>query len=208
VLDASAGIGTQALGLAARGYRVTASDISPVALARARNEAELRGLDVPTVVADLRTLSATHGQFDLVIACDNSLPHLLSDREIGEALRECHRCLRPGGGCLVSVRDYGEPGMGSELRPYGIHRTEAGRFILFQVWDWDGPHYDLSFYVIEEQPNATPRAQIFRSRYYAITPDRLLELMRDAGFERVRRVEGFYQPVLVGTRPDPLGARS
>ncbi len=69
---AAAGIGTQALALAARGYRVTGSDISSAALARSRQEAALRGLELTTVAADLRTLSRTHGEFDLVIACDNA----------------------------------------------------------------------------------------------------------------------------------------
>lgn len=35
VLDCACGIGTQALGLAALGYRVTGSDLSPVAVTRA-----------------------------------------------------------------------------------------------------------------------------------------------------------------------------
>jgi SAM-dependent methyltransferase len=202
VLDAAAGIGTQALGLAARGYRVTASDLSSGAVDRARKEAELRGLEITAVTADLRALSSTHGEFDLVIACDNSLPHLLSDDEIRQALRECFRCVKPGGGCLVSVRDYGDPGTGSEFHPYGIRRTAESRLILFQVWEWDGPCYDISFYVIEDGADEPPRTRVFRSRYYAIPPQRLFELMRDAGFENVRRVEGFYQPVLVGTRPN------
>jgi SAM-dependent methyltransferase len=202
VLDAAAGIGTQSLGLAARGYRVTASDISSRAVDRARKEAEVRGLEITAVTADLRALSETHGEFDLVIACDNSLPHLLSDEEIRLALRECYRCVRPGGGCLFSVRDYGDPGTGSEFHPYGIRRTAGGPLILFQVWEWDGPCYDVSFYVIDDGPTAPPSTRVFRSRYYAIPPQRLLELMRDAGFENVRRVEGFYQPVLVGTKPD------
>lgn len=201
VLDAAAGIGTQSLALAARGYHVTGSDISTAALARARREAELRGLELATVVADLRALSRTHGESDLVMACDNAIPHLLSDDEILGALRECYRCVRVGGGCLLSVRDYGVPGTGSEMQPYGVARTPEGRFILFQVWDWDGPCYDMSFYVLEEKPDAAPVARVFRSRYYAVPPQRLLELMNVAGFENVRRVDGFYQPVLVGTRP-------
>lgn len=201
VLDAAAGIGTQALGLAARGYRVTASDISSGAVDRARREAELRGLEITAVTADLRALSATHGEFDLVIACDNSLPHLLSDDEISLALRECFRCLRPGGGCLFSIRDYGDPGTGSEIRPYGVRQMGEKRVILFQVWEWDGPCYDVSFYVIDDGPDAPPSTRVFRSRYYAIPPDRLLDLMRATGFERIRRVEDFYQPVLVGTKP-------
>jgi SAM-dependent methyltransferase len=200
VLDAAAGIGTQSLALAARGYRVTASDLSPVAVARAAREAELRGLQITTAVADLRALSQVHGEFDLVIACDNSLPHLLSDEEILGALRECRRCLRAGGGCLLSVRDYGAPGTGSEFHPHGIRRSAAGRTVLFQVWEWDGPHYDFSFYIIEDETDRAPRTRVLRSRYYAVPPRRLLELMAEAGFAGVRRVEGFYQPVLVGTK--------
>ena len=202
VLDAAAGIGTQALGLAALGYRVTASDASGRALERARREADVRGLDVRTVVADLRSLSASADEFDLVIACDNALPHLLSDDEILRALRECHRSVRPGGGCLFSVRDYSAPGAGTEFHPYGVRRTPDGRAILFQVWDWDGPHYDTSLYIVHDAETGGATTQVFRSRYYAVAPSRLLELIAQAGFENVRRIdEGFYQPVLIGTKP-------
>jgi 2-polyprenyl-3-methyl-5-hydroxy-6-metoxy-1,4-benzoquinol methylase len=46
VLDAACGIGTQTLGLAQLGYRVTASDLSPRAVTRAREEAATRGLTI------------------------------------------------------------------------------------------------------------------------------------------------------------------
>jgi hypothetical protein len=40
------------------------------------------------------------------------------------------------------------------------------------------------------------------SRYYAISSEKLMKLMHDAGFENVTRLdEGFYQPVYIGTRP-------
>ena len=153
--------------------------------------------------ADLRTLSSIGRDFDLVIACDNALPHLLSEQEIQLALGECARCLRPGGGCLFSVRDYGEPGVGSEFHPYGIRELPQGRYVLFQVWDWTDAHYDLSLYLVHEDGSGPVRTEVFRSRYFAITPARILELTRQAGFERVRRVDdGFYQPVIVGTKPE------
>jgi tRNA/tmRNA/rRNA uracil-C5-methylase (TrmA/RlmC/RlmD family) len=46
VLDATCGIGTQSLGLAKRGFQVTASDISSEAVARAETEAITRELDI------------------------------------------------------------------------------------------------------------------------------------------------------------------
>lgn len=46
------------------------------------------------------------------------------------------------------------------------------------------------------------RTHALRSRYYAVSTDRLRGLMREAGFEHVRRIDdAFYQPVLVGTQP-------
>jgi hypothetical protein len=42
---------------------------------------------------------------------------------------------------------------------------------------------------------------MMRSRYYAISPNKLLTLMEEAGFAAVKRLDdGFYQPVLVGTK--------
>ena len=57
VLDASCGIGTQALGLAAAGYAVTGTDLSPGAIERARAEAAARGLDAATPIIVVRDAS-------------------------------------------------------------------------------------------------------------------------------------------------------
>src|SRR5512139_3177105 len=46
VLDCSCGIGTQAIGLAERGYRVHATDLSPAAVERATEEAKIRDLSI------------------------------------------------------------------------------------------------------------------------------------------------------------------
>ena len=87
VLDVACGIGTQALALAAKGYDVTASDLSPAAVERARHEARSRGLDVALTVADMRGVQDHHGRtFDVVLCADNALPHLLNDDDIARAL--------------------------------------------------------------------------------------------------------------------------
>jgi SAM-dependent methyltransferase len=109
VLDAALGIGTQALGLLARGFRVTGSDVSAGAVNRARREAAMRHLPLACLVADFRALPVRSATFDVVLVCDNSLPHLDSAADIRGALAECFRCVRRGGGCLISMRDYGSP---------------------------------------------------------------------------------------------------
>lgn len=146
VLDVSCGIGTQAIGLAQRGYDVTASDLSPQMVARANREATQRGLAIDFSTADMRRADAHHQRtFDVVIACDNAVPHLLSDVEIMEAFHALYRCLEPGGGCIITVRNYDAvERSGTRMIPYGLREEAGTRYVVFQVWDFDGPHYDLA----------------------------------------------------------------
>ncbi|MBV9774333.1 MAG: class I SAM-dependent methyltransferase [Gemmatimonadetes bacterium] len=204
VLDAACGIGTQSLGLAALGYRVTASDLSPGAVERARREAERRELDVGFSVADMREVFDHHGRtFDVVLAADNSVPHLLSDAEILRAFRQFFSCTRPGGVCVVSVRDYAvEERGGTRVVPHGVRVEDGVRYLVFQLWEWRGELYDVSLYLVEDRPGSEPVTRVMRSTYYAVSLDTLAELMTRVGFERVRRIDGvFFQPVLVGRRP-------
>lgn len=145
VLDAACGIGTQTIGLLAQGYQLTASDISPGAVSRLESELSRRALRAETYVDDLHTLARTASQsMAAVLACDNCIPHLLSDVEILEAFRSCYRCLQPGGSAVFSVRDYSTIERRSpDVRPYGLHYENDTRFLAVQVWEWEADQYDL-----------------------------------------------------------------
>jgi SAM-dependent methyltransferase len=203
VLDVACGIGTQSIGLARRGFDVTASDLSGRAVERARTEASRRGLGIDFSVCDMRVAHDHHRrQFDVVIACDNAIPHLLNDDELFIALRQMYECVRPGGGCLVTVRDYDREERGTGLlKPYGVRDRDGKRYVLFQVWDFQGDVYHLAMYFVTDDGGGQPETHVMRSKYYAVGTDRLLDLMRQAGFASVERLDGkFYQPVLVGSR--------
>jgi SAM-dependent methyltransferase len=203
VLDVACGIGTQSLGLASLGYTVTASDLSASAVERARKEAASRKLSVDFSVADMREAYSHHGrQFDLVIACDNAVPHLLTDDELLGAFRQFYQCVSPGGGCLISVRDYEKEELaGVQVKPYGVRVEGETKYLVFQVWEFHGQTYDLSMYFIEDRGGADCTAKVMRTRYYAVRIDRLMELMSLAGFRDVRRRdERFFQPLIIGNR--------
>lgn len=204
VLDAACGIGTQALGLAQLGYRVAASDLSPAALSRARDQAAMLGLTMSFTVADLRHLSGVFvAQFAAVLACDNAIPHLLSDDEIRAACIECRRLLIPGGVFILSVRDYAAIERRTpDHHSYGTRSVGACTYAAEQVWRWDGDQYDLLLRLTEQRPNEPAIVHEFESRYYAITLATLERLLYEAGFGAVvRRDEYFLQPLLVAINP-------
>jgi SAM-dependent methyltransferase len=204
LLDAACGIGTQSLGLAQLGYQVTASDISPAAIALAQAEAAQRGLQISFGVADMRQLSASFPQpFDVVLACDNAIPHLLSDRDICQAFEQFYQCTTANGGCIISVRDYAnmERG-GKQLLPRHAHQTGTGHLIVFDLWEFDGDYYDFTTYLIDDQGQPDAKTQVIRGgRYYCVTLARLETLLHEAGFGQVTILrERFYQPLLIGTK--------
>jgi SAM-dependent methyltransferase len=203
ILDVACGIGTQCLGLAALGHRLTGSDLSPAAVQRARREAVSRGLSIDFTVADMRALNDHRGHdFDVVLCADNSLPHLLSDEEITGALGQFLAALKPGGLCLITARDYAavEHG-GVQVKQHGVRSEKGTRWILFQLWEWRGSIYDLHFYFVADDGQSPCTTQVFRSSYYAVSIEHLIHLMVSVGFEQVRRIDDvFFQPVIAGRR--------
>jgi SAM-dependent methyltransferase len=205
ILDAACGIGTQSIGLAQLGYQITASDISPNEIAQAQAEATQRGLQIAFGVADMRKLTQSYSQlFDVVIACDNAVPHLLNDAEIRQAFEQFYQCTTASGGCILSVRDYAsmERG-GKKLYPRQAHETSDGRIVVFDLWEFDGEDfYDFTTYIVEDKGEATASTHVIRGgRYYCVTLTTLEKLLRQVGFQQVTIVrDKFYQPLLIGKK--------
>ena len=202
ILDAAAGIGTQALPLAALGYDVVARDLSSGAIARLSREAEIRGLTIDAESADMRVVGdSVDGLFDVVVAFDNSIPHLLGDDEIAATFRGFLRLLNPGGSLLISVRDYEQIDRTSiSVHPYGERFRAERAFRLSQEWEWlDTSHYQTTMVVEEQVEGRWIDVVRTSAEYYAISIPRLLELIEEAGFvsNRVDEVP-FFQPVLCG----------
>ncbi len=58
-------------------------------------------------VCDMRNAYNHHKRhFDAVLAGDNSVPHLMSDDDIRPAFGQFYEGTRPGGFCVITVRDY------------------------------------------------------------------------------------------------------
>jgi SAM-dependent methyltransferase len=207
ILDAACGIGTQSIGLAKRGYLVTGSDISNGAIVEARTEATNRGLPIEFQVADMRRLVDNFPHpFDLVVACDNAIPHLLSDDDIQQVFEQFNQCTTSSGGCIISVRDYAVmERIGVRIYPRTVHETNDGRVILFDSWTFEGDFYDMTTYVVEDNGGPAAVAHVIRGgRYYCVSIATLEILLVRAGFQRVTTLrDRFFQPLIVGMKSQP-----
>jgi glycine/sarcosine N-methyltransferase len=202
VLDASCGIGTQAIGLAHAGFAVTATDISPASVQRCAREAAARGLDITTGVADFRVLDIDGaGHFDAALSFDNALPHLLDDADLHATCAALRRVLRPGGALLASIRDYDTV---LRERPSGDFPrrfvTDSGERIVFQVWEWESDErYTVRLFIMEGNARGWVVTER-RTTYRALSRGALSDALRGAGFRDVvwemPEQTGYYQPVV------------
>lgn len=207
VLDCTCGIGTQAIGLALHGYRVYGTDISERSVERARDEAGRFGVDVGLGVADCRDLAAVTGDFDVVISCDNALPHLLSDADVERALQAMCAKLRPGGLLVTSTRDYDAALVNRPATAPPLLIGGPPRRLFIRLHDWDAAEstfYTVRFFVLTESSAGWTLEQ-HSTRYRAITADSLSRIARRAGFDRVHwhaaDSVGYHQPVMTARRP-------
>ena len=204
ILDCACGIGTQAIGLAALGYDVTASDISDRELAQARERAMKNHVSISFAHADFCALSEVFSEpFEIVIAMDNALPHMLSPESLKAAVRSITGQIAPGGICVASIRDYDD--LLAKKPPYSppyIHSTECGRRVSFQTWNWEGDNYKLTQYIIEDE--ATLQIHKFECEYRATRREELTALLLAHGCKEVSwkfpDETGFYQPILIARK--------
>ena len=204
ILDCACGIGTQAIGLACLGYKVTASDISNNEIDEAKKRVENFDVNVCFKSADFRYLNEVFNeQFDIVIAMDNALPHMISDNDLEIAVKSIVNQIKPGGIFVGSIRDY--DALLKDKPPYSppyIHKTKSGQRVSFQTWEWNGDCYKLIQYIIDDDNKLN--VSRYECEYRAVRREELTTLFMSAGCKKVDWLfsdeTNFYQPIIVAVK--------
>ncbi len=207
LLDCSCGIGTQAIGLALEGYEVHATDLSPVSIDCAVQEATRLGVSITFGIADYRELGNTiSATFDIVLSCDNSIAHCLNDKDLNAALVSMNTRCKPGGLLLLSMRDYDELVVDKpRFNNQHVEDKSDGRRVVFQLWDWaaDGRHYKMNQFLIREI-DGSYEFKHFHTELRALRRSEVMAAVREAGFEKVNwhtpEQSGYYQPIVTARR--------
>ena len=204
ILDCACGIGTQAIGLALLNYNVTGSDISEGELTEARKRAEENGVKIKFKQVDFCALSqAFDKQFDIIIAMDNALPHMLTHESLENAIRSIANQMRHGGMFVASIRDYDKllQEKPAYSAPY-IHETEKGKRVSFQTWKWVDENYKFTQYIIDDEEEL--QIHKFDCEYRATKRQELTDLLLAYGIKEVSwkmpDETGFYQPIVIARK--------
>jgi cyclopropane fatty-acyl-phospholipid synthase-like methyltransferase len=119
LLDAGCGTGEHVLLAASRGAEATGVDISPRAIARARDKAAERGLPARFEVADVLSLGEFGTTFDVLI--DSGVFHIFDDEDRARYVTSLASVLRAGGHCYLECFSDRQPG---EFGPRRVRQDE------------------------------------------------------------------------------------
>lgn len=175
IADIGGGPGRYTVELLRRGFQVTLVDLSPRAIAFAKEKLVELGLRAEaTICADARDLSILpSAAFDGALLM-GPLYHIVDETGRGRALAELHRVLKPGAPAIVSF-----------LNPWGILRAGLTEFPK-EYEDFDHVRALLADWLQVGDQEAFTEA-VF------LTPSRALAELHAAGFEVVSHAgaEGF-----------------
>ena len=119
VLDLGCGPGRHALPLARAGLAVTAVDTSAYLLGGLETRADLEGVAIETVQADMRTFERP-AAFDAVLVMWTSFGYFDDEADHGRVLDRIHASLKPGGRLVLDL--VGLETLVRDLQP--VHCTE------------------------------------------------------------------------------------
>jgi glycine/sarcosine N-methyltransferase len=106
-LDIGCGTGFHSIMLAQLGLRVTATDISEKMLQQTQKNADHADVRVNTIQTSFQDLNkSVKEKFDTVFCLGNTLPHILTARELLSLFRNLTKLLNPGGFIFLQLLNY------------------------------------------------------------------------------------------------------
>ena len=155
IIDIGCGGGRHSLTMARDGFRVTASDLSPVGVAAVASRAAEEGLTIDTTTAPMHEIPYPDGHFDGIV-CFGVLNYVPVD-VVEETVVEFERILKPGGRFHIMVRGdqdwrirFARPTKPNEYILEGLEDTPAAAEESLEMTLFDRPLIDRLFARFED----------------------------------------------------------
>lgn len=192
VLDTACGTGMHAVALAQKGYFSAGADQSAGMIERARANADEAGVKVRFAKAGFGDLAKTFSgeeifPFDALLCMGNSLPHLLTPKDLALALTDFARCLRPGGLVLIQNRNFDAVLARRErwMEPQAYQEGDnEWIFLRFYDYELDGL-INFNFVTLQRQASGGWQQQVASTFLYPFKQLELVAALKAAGFEGI-----------------------
>jgi SAM-dependent methyltransferase len=189
VLDCAAGTGPLAVGLAQRGFDVTATDASRGMVERTRALAAREGVDLSARECRWEHLE-TQGfaPFDAVLCVGNSLAHAPGRDARRAALRAMAGTTKPGGLLVLTSRNFelmrsADPGL--QVFDHVVERDGRRGVVIYSWWlaeEWEAEHaFDVYVALVGDDGDVTTLGE--RLTFWPFSSEGLGEDLRAAGLE-------------------------
>ena len=192
ILDAACGTGMHVIALAQQGYQAAGADLSAPMIERARANAATAGVDVSWEAVGFGKLSRTFSKttlfpFDALLCLGNSLPHLLTEKDLVLTLADFCACLHPGGMLILQNRNFDAimPTRERWMEPETHHEGTSERiFLRFYDYDPDGL-ITFNIFTLKRETGSDWRQQVTATRLRPLLQAGLIEALSAAGFVEI-----------------------
>ncbi len=202
VLDAACGTGYHMIALTEAGFEGVGADISEGMIVLAHANAVARGLKIPFKTAAFHELSDAFGQaaFDALLCLGNSLPHVLTRKDLLAALWDFRAVLRPGGKLILQNRNF-DLVLAERQRWMAPQTYRKGRdtWVFYRFYDFD-PDGRLTFNIVRlySHDRGDFDQRVTATRLWPLTKDELDPMLKKAGFRDITHygdmAGGVYDP--------------
>jgi glycine/sarcosine N-methyltransferase len=182
-LDAGCGSGFHSLLLAQLGVQVTGVDISAEMLRRVEQHARDLNVHVKALRGTFQELDrVVRGRFDAVFSLGNSLPHILTLKELTRALRNFGSLLNPQGILFVQNLNYDRI-LAKRDRVQSSKEIGNKTFVRFYDYDEKGILFNI---LTLDKSKGTVEQKLETVRLRPPLQDELLKCLVDTGFSDIQ----------------------
>jgi hypothetical protein len=145
-------------------------------------------------------------EFDVVLSCDNAVPHLLTDDDLTQAFGAMRNRLSVGGTLLIGLSDYDrmqeEKPTVSSVRV--LNRSDGQAYVFKGMkWRGDGRTYDFDHFIVHNTDDGWKTVHQ-EGTYRSLTRSEMTTLLNQTGFTNsvwhLPADTGYFEPVVTATK--------
>jgi len=177
-VDMACGTGIHAIALARLGLDVTGVDISSRMLDQAKVNAGVSDVSLKWICSSMqRFREYKKREFDALFCLGNSIPHLLTRKELHKAFSSFWDCVRPGGIIVLQNLNYHRV-MDRQERIVGISKSKDREYIRF--YDFLDEHIRFNLLTVKWDGSKCSH-DLFSTMLYPYEKEELTSIFQEMG---------------------------